>query len=66
MVVMQGDNGKKIQFTLSDVIQEYENNVYIVEMPIVVCNDKKDSELIQKEVGTFITEVSKIILVKDK
>lgn len=66
MVVMQGDNGKKIQFKLSDIIQEYENNVYIVEMPIVVCNDKKDAELIQKEVGTFITEVSKIILVKDK
>ena len=66
MIAIQGDNGKKVQFTLSDVIHEYEDNVYIVEMPVVVCNNKKDAELIQEEVGTFVAEVSKAILVKDE
>lgn len=66
MIAIQGDNGKKVQFTLSDVIHEYEDNVYIIEMPVVVCNNKKDAELIQEEVGTFVAEVSKAILVKDE
>lgn len=66
MIAIQGDNGKKIQFTLSDVIHEYEENVYIIEMPIVICNNKKDAELIQEEVGTFVAEVSKAILKKEE
>jgi hypothetical protein len=66
MIAIQGDNGKKIQFTLSDVVHKYEDDVYIIEMPIVVCNNKKDAELIQEEVGTFVAELSKTILLKNE
>ena len=64
MITMRGDNGRTIQFALNEEILEYENNVYMIEMPVVICNNKKDAELIQEEVGTFVSELSKTILKK--
>ena len=65
MTTIRGDNGKKIEFAFSNVIHECERDMYIIEMPTVICNNRKDAELIQEEVGAFISELSKTIL-KDK
>ena len=65
MTTLQGDNGKRIKFAFSNRIHECERNMYIIEMPIIICNNRKDAELIQEEVGTFVSELSKTIL-KDK
>lgn len=66
MIALRGENGKKIQFTLSDVVHKYEDDVYIIEMPMVICNNKKDAELIQEEVGIFVAELSKTLLLKNE
>ena len=65
MTTIRGDNGKKIEFAFSNVVHECERDMYIIEMPTVICNNRKDAELIQEEVGAFVSELSKTIL-KDK
>lgn len=62
MITLQGDEGKKIEYTLNDVIRECEENVCIVEMPLLICNNKKDAEYMQNKINTFIVELSRTVL----
>lgn len=62
MVTQRGDNGKKIEYSLSDIIHECERDMYIVEMPILVCNNKRDAERMQSEINTFLGELSRAVL----
>ena len=66
MTIIHGDNNKKIGFAFSNTIHECDTNMYLIDMPIVICNNRKDAELIQEEVSTFVSELSKAILVKDE
>ena len=61
MTTLQG-NGKIIQFSFNNVIHECVNNSYVVELPFVVCSNKKDAERIQQDVGTYISKLSKKLL----
>lgn len=62
MIILRGDNGKKIEYVLDNVIHECDNEMYIVEMPLVVCNNKKDAEYIQSKINTFVGELSHTVL----
>ena len=64
MTVLQEENGKTIRFSLNNTIHEIDKNLYIIEMPMVVCNNKKDAERIQQDVNIFISELSKKVLKK--
>lgn len=54
---------KIIQCALSDVIRESKPtgnktySTYAPALPVVICNDKKDAEYIQKEVNTFLNKI---------
>ena len=62
MTTLRGDNGKKIEYALNDVIHECERDMYIVEMPVLICNNKKDAELMQSEINTYLGELSRAVL----
>ena len=62
MVTQRGDNGKKIEYSLSHVVHECERDMYIVEMPILVCNNKRDAERINTTINTFLGELSRAVL----
>ena len=64
MTTLKGNNGKTIQFAFSNTIHEVERNMYIAELPLVICDNRKDAERIQEDVGTFISELSKKLLKK--
>lgn len=53
---------KNIQFALQDAIYECAKNVYIIEMPTLVCSNKKDAEIMQQEINTYISELSRALL----
>ena len=59
MITLRGETGKTIQYSTGKVIYECANDSYIVEMPIVVCDNKKDAERIQKEISALIANLSK-------
>lgn len=66
MTTLCGDNGKKIQFSISNAIHECDRNMFIVELPTLVCNSRKDAELMQDEIGSFVSKLSKAILEDNK
>lgn len=66
MTTLRGDNGKKIQFAFSNVIHECERDTYIVELPTVICNSRKDAELMQEEISSFVSRLSKTIIKDEK
>ena len=59
MTTLHGKNGKIIQYSFNNSIHQCSNNMCIIEMPFVVCNNRKDAELIQTEVSAFISNLSK-------
>lgn len=61
MVTIRGNN-KKIEYALSEVIHECERDVYVIEMPLLVCNNKKDAEIMQSEINSFVSELSRAVL----
>lgn len=65
MTTLQG-NGRTIQFSFSNTIHECSRGIFVAELPLLVCSNKKDAEIIQQEVGTIISEVSKRILNDNK
>lgn len=65
MTTLNGDNGKKIGFSFSNAIHEFNERTYVIEMPTIICNNRKDAELIQEEVGTFVSELSKNLLLDE-
>ena len=46
MVTLRGEGYKKIEYTLNDMIHECDKEMYMVEMPLLICNSKKDMDLI--------------------
>lgn len=62
MTTLRGYNGKKIEYILNDVIHECERDMYIVEMPVLICNNKKDAELIQSKINAYLSELSRAVL----
>ena len=65
MITINGKDGKKIlQYACSNVIYECDRNIYIPEMPTVICSNKKDAERIQADIAELITYLSKEILNK--
>lgn len=62
MTTLYGKNRKVIQFSLSNVIHECSRDMCIIEMPMVICNNRKDAEYIQKEIGEFIGALSEQLL----
>lgn len=62
MTTIHGDNGKKVQFALSNTIYECNQDTYIIEPSVIICNNRKDAELMQSEICTFISQLSKIII----
>lgn len=61
MVTIRGNN-KKIEYALSEVIHECERDMYVIEMPLLVCNNKKDAEIMQSEINSFVSELSRAVL----
>ncbi len=61
MVTIRGNN-KKIEYALSEVIHECERDVYVIEMPLLICNNKKDAEIMQSEINSFVSELSRAVL----
>ena len=64
MTTLQGENGKTIQFALNNTIHEIDKNLHIIEMPVVICNNRKDAEHIQQNINLFVSELSKKIIKK--
>jgi hypothetical protein len=62
MTTLYGDNNKKIQFSISNTIHECDSDMYTIESPTIVCNNKKDAERIQNELGSFVSKLSRTIL----
>lgn len=62
MTTLNGDTGKRIEYSLSNVIHECDNSMYIIGMPVIVCDNKKDAEHIQREFNSFIGEISRKVL----
>lgn len=62
MTTLYGENGKVIQYSLSNTIYSQIKNMYAVEMPIVMCDYEKDAEYIQQKVNEFVGELSKKLL----
>jgi hypothetical protein len=62
MTTIHGEMGKTIQFAFSNVIHECNRHSYIVELPTVICSNKKDAERIQEDVGAFISALSKKLI----
>lgn len=62
MITINGENGKIIRIAASNVIHEVNREVYIPELPTIVCNSKKDAELIQADTITFINQLSRKLL----
>ncbi len=61
MVTIRG-NHKKIEYALNEVIHECERDMYIVDMPLLVCSNKKDAEIMQSEINSFVSELSRAVL----
>lgn len=61
MTTLQG-NGKMIQFAFNDVIHECSKNTYVVELPFIVCSNKKDAERIQQEIDNFVGKLGKKLI----
>lgn len=62
MVTLRGEGYKKIEYALNDTIQECDREMYIVEMPLLICNNKKDAEYMQRKINTFVGELSHTVL----
>ncbi len=62
MVTLRGEGYKKIEYALNDTIQECDREMYIVEMPLLICNSKKDAEYMQRKINTFVGELSHTVL----
>ena len=62
MVTLRGEGYKKIEYTLNDMIHECDKEMYMVEMPLLICNSKKDAEYMQRKINTFVGELSHTVL----
>ena len=62
MTTLRGSDGSKVQYSISNVIHELNDNGYVVELPILVCSNRRDAELMQKEIATFVSKLSKAVL----
>ena len=60
--IYEESTGKTIQYSISNAIHECIDQTFIVEMPTVVCENRKDAERIQSEVGAYISELSRKIV----
>ena len=61
MTILEGA-GRIIQYATSDVIHECNDNTYIIEMPVIICDNKKDAEYIQSEIGSLVGELSRNLI----
>lgn len=64
MTTLRGENDDYIGYTLSDTIHDYAADIHIIETPTIVCNNRKNAEIIQKEINSFVSELSRAILEK--
>lgn len=62
MVTLRGEGYKKIEYALNDTIHECDKEMYMVEMPLLICNNKKDAEYMQRKINTFVGELSHTVL----
>jgi len=67
MVILSNKDGRSIQLSFSDgmnvsIDKEKQTTYFEIELPKVVCTDKKDAECIQARVKTFINDLSKELL----
>lgn len=58
MIILENEN-KNIKLKLNDNINVVTDKAtgklcYQIELPIVICSEKKDAEIIQQEVNTFV------------
>ena len=61
MVTLQGKGYKKIDYALSDIIYERNEGRYVVKMPLLACNSKKDAKYMQNKINAFVTELSNTV-----
>lgn len=61
MVTLTGKN-KTIQFELTEDIHECSNNMFILDMPTIVCDNRKDAECIQNQLNAFVGEISRKLI----
>lgn len=61
MTTLEGA-GRMIQYSTSNVIHECNDNTYIIEMPVIICDNKKDAEYIQSEIGSLVGELSRNLI----
>jgi len=66
MLILRGENGKTIHLTLNNTIHEINNDVCIIEMPVIVCNNKKDAERIQEDINLFVHDIIRNVLKNKK
>lgn len=59
------DFSRTIQYSIPNNIHECDNNVNVVEMPFVVCSNRKDATLIQAKMGAYLSELIRKILKDD-
>ena len=62
MVTLRGEGYKKIEYALNDTIHECDGEMYIVEMPLLICNNKRNAEYMQNKINTFVGELSRTVL----
>lgn len=59
MITLHGHDNNTIQLSLTNIIHEFDNNMYLIEMPTIMCNNKRHADYIRKEVNAFVNEISK-------
>ena len=61
MITFVNDD-KKIQYSLNNIVYECNEGMYIIQMPTLACNNRKDAEFIQLNINTYISELSRAVL----
>lgn len=61
-MLIMSNGTKMIKVGLSDIIIENTKNEFTVELPKVICDNKKDAVYIQQRVNSLVNELSEELL----
>lgn len=62
MLNLKGNNGRTIQIVFGDAVYESNRDTYIIDLPMVICNDKKVAEFIREEINRHLGNLSEKLL----
>lgn len=66
MIILENEN-KNIKLKLNDNVNVITDKAtgklcYQIELPVIICSEKKDAEVIQQEVNTFVHKLGNTLV----